>query len=49
MDVLDDEWRGHLNLNQVFTNNTGNTGTLNLEIAVPLKYLENFWNAFNQF
>ena len=29
-----------------FTNNKGNTGTLNLEIAAPLKYLSNIWRTF---
>ena len=37
----------HLNLNRL-TNNTGNAGTVNVEIVVPLQYLSNFWNAFNQ-
>ena len=36
------------NLKEILTSQTGNNGTKNLEIKVPLKYLNNFWrNAFN--
>ena len=28
-----------------FTNKTNNGGTTNVEIAVPLKYLSNFWRT----
>ena len=28
-----------------FISNTDNTGTINVEIAVPLKYLSNFWRT----
>ena len=29
------------------TDQTGNNGTKDFEIMVPLKYLSNFWSAFN--
>ena len=28
-----------------FTNNTGNDGTVDVKIAVPLKYLGHFWKT----
>ena len=30
-----------------FTKNTGNAGTVNMEIAVSLKHLSNFWRNAN--
>ena len=32
-------------LEQKLTGSTGNDGTKNVEITVPLKYLSNFWRA----
>ena len=34
-----------IKLKQKLTGSTGNDGTKNVEITVPLKYLSNFWRA----
>ena len=34
------------NIKQKITGQTGNNGTKNVEIIVPLKYLSNFWRDF---
>ena len=35
------------NFKAKITGQTGNNGTKNVEIMVPLKYLSNFWRIFN--
>ena len=35
------------NFKQQITGKTGNGGTKDVEIMVPLKYLSNFWRKFN--
>ena len=37
------------NFKAKMTGQTGNNGTKNLEIMVPLKYLSNFWRTINAF
>ena len=34
-----------LKFKSIFTNNTGNPGATNVEIAVPMKYSSNFWRT----
>ena len=36
---------GSFKLKQKLTGSTGNDGTKNVEITVPLKYFSNFWRA----
>ena len=38
----------HLNSNSNLKNSTNASGTSDLELPVPLKYLSNFWRALNR-
>ena len=45
VDLADDSLTDSLNFKVKFTGQTGNNGTKNVEIMVPLKYLSNFWRT----
>ena len=38
---------GSFKIKEKMTGQTGNNGTKEVEVMVPLKYLSNSWNAFN--